>query len=317
MRIISTVKQDADMEEWKHIRRKGIGGSDIGAICGVNNYTSARHIYLAKTEQYEGSFDDASNERMLFGHLLEPVVANEYSRRTGKKLKVMNATVCHDDYSWALANVDRLILNDNDEPIGVLECKTAGEFMKDDWAEGDLPLAYIYQLQWYLFVTGLKYGAFACLVGGNKFFYYDIVRDDSLIEKMFKKADMFWNYHVKELIMPELDGSPACEEFLEKSVNKGSEIILEDDTYDELAETIVNTKKEIKRLEGIVDSAKYRLQEKIGENETALTVNFTIKWPQRTQQRVDSTVLKSKYPEVYKECCKTISFRQMTIKGGA
>lgn len=315
-KVISTVKQEDDETAWKHARRRGIGGSDVGAICGINQYTSARHIYLQKTEQYESEFDGASQERMLFGHLLEPVVANEYSRRTGKKLAVANATMCHKEHNWALANIDRFILDDDGNPIGVLECKTAGEYMKDDWNDGDLPLSYIYQLQWYLFVTGLKYGAFACLVGGNKFFYYDVVRDDNLIDMMFKKVDRFWNYNVKELVAPELDGSNSCEDFVVKEAKKGSEIILEDDNYDELAATIVGVKAEIKKLEAIMESAQYRLKEQIGEHETAHTSSFTIKWPSRTQTRIDSTLLKAKYPEIARECSKVSSFRVFQIKGG-
>lgn len=315
-KVVSTIKQEDDETAWKHARRRGLGGSDIGAICGVNPYTSARHIYLQKTEQYESDFGGAAQERMLFGHLLEPVVANEYSRRTGKKLAVANATICHKEHNWALANVDRIIVDDDGNPIGILECKTAGEYMKDDWDEGDLPVSYIYQLQWYLFVTGLKYGAFACLVGGNKFFYYDIVRDDNLIEVLFAKADRFWNYNVRQLIAPELDGSDACEEFIAKEVKKGTEIILEEDTYDELAATIVSAKAEIKALENIVEAAQYRLKEKIGTNEIAYTSSYVIKWPERTQSRIDSALLKLNYPEAAKACSKTISFRVFQIKGG-
>lgn len=316
-KVISTINQNEDEAGWKHARRRGIGGSDVGAICGINNYTSARHIYLQKTGQYESEFDGASQERMLFGHLLEPVVASEYSRRTGKRLATANATVCHKDYPWALANVDRIMLDENDNPVGILECKTAGEFMKDDWAEGDLPLSYIYQLQWYLFVTGMQFGAFACLVGGNKFFYYDVVRDDDLIDMMFKKVDRFWNYNVKELVAPELDGSSSCEEFVAIEVKKGTETILADDVYDDLAKTVVDVKAEIKKLERIMEAAQYRLKEQIGEHETAHTTNYTIRWPSRTQQRIDSTILKAKYPEIAAECSKTISFRVLQIKGGA
>ena len=36
-------------EEWLEFRRKGIGGSDAGAICGLNPYRTAINVFLDKT----------------------------------------------------------------------------------------------------------------------------------------------------------------------------------------------------------------------------------------------------------------------------
>jgi len=51
--ILSTVTQEEDEKEWLANRTNGIGGSDVGAICGVNQYSSPRLIYLKKTGQYQ------------------------------------------------------------------------------------------------------------------------------------------------------------------------------------------------------------------------------------------------------------------------
>ena len=53
--VFSTVSQAEDEEAWVKARTRGIGGSDVGAICGVSPFTSARQIYLSKT----GQFDEA------------------------------------------------------------------------------------------------------------------------------------------------------------------------------------------------------------------------------------------------------------------
>ena len=36
-------------ENWLRLRKTGLGGSDIGAICGVNKYNSPVKIYQDKT----------------------------------------------------------------------------------------------------------------------------------------------------------------------------------------------------------------------------------------------------------------------------
>lgn len=319
--ILSTVTQEEDEKEWLANRTRGIGGSDVGAICGVNQYSSARLIYLKKTGQYqdgEEEFSDAALERMRFGHLLEPIVADEYSRRTGNKVVVSPATLIHKEYPWAIANVDRLIVNDEGVPYGILECKTASEFMDDAWSEGDVPISYLYQLNWYLWVTGLEYGAIACLVGGNKFYYYEVYRNDALLnDSILPTVDKFWNHHVKNLIEPELSGTDADSEYVaneNSEVIKGSEITMDDDVLNELAHVVKECKAKIKELEATEKEAANRLKDVLKNNEIGYTQDHIIKWSPRSQSRVDTTKLKEKYPEVYADCIKQISFRVFTVK---
>ena len=206
--VFSTVKQEDDEEGWRKARTRGIGGSDVGAICGVSPFTSARQIYLNKTGQFQDALkpNDAAKERMHFGHMLEPIVADEYSQRTGNKVIAVNATLVHKDHPWALANVDRLIVDDDGRPIGILECKTTSEYMNEEWKSGDILMSYIYQLNWYLWILGLEKGTFACLVGGNKFYYYDVFRNDELLENtIIPAAEKFWFENVLALKEPEID----------------------------------------------------------------------------------------------------------------
>lgn len=319
--VFSTVSQEDDEAAWLLNRTKGIGGSDVGAICGVNNYSSARLIYLQKTGQYEDGVNEpneASLERMYFGHLLEPVVADEFARRTGKNVIVSPATLVHKKYPWAIANVDRLIVDDNGVPYGILECKTASEYMNENWDEGDIPTSYIYQLQWYLWITGLEYGAFACLVGGNKFYYYDTFRNDELIEnEIFPKIDKFWNYHVKNLVEPELTGTDADAELVSSintEVEKGSELIIEDDTINDLAAIVKECKAKKKEIEATEKEAANRIKDVLKNKEIGYTKDHIVKWSPRKQTRIDSKKLKEQYPEVYEDCKKEISFRVFTVK---
>lgn len=47
---IATTK-NMPRETWLQLRRNGIGGSDAGAVCGVNPYRSAFNVYMDKTGQ--------------------------------------------------------------------------------------------------------------------------------------------------------------------------------------------------------------------------------------------------------------------------
>ncbi len=318
-KVYSTVAQNEDEEAWLKARTRGIGGSDIGAICGVSPFTSARQIYLSKTGQFPDSMKpgEAAQERMHFGHMLEPIVAAEYARRTGANLVSINATLQHKDFEWALANVDRLIVDDEGKPIGILECKTTSEYNDEEWANGELLMSYIYQLNWYMWILDLKQGAFACLVGGNKFYHYDVFRNDELLnDVIIPAAKSFWYDNVLALKEPEMQHTDT--EFangIYSSVVKNSEITLADDVANDLARTVFECKAQIKELTKTMEEAQNRLKDRLKDVEIGYTRDFTIKWSPRSQTRVDTDKLKSCFPEIYNQVLKKIEFRAMYVKG--
>jgi putative phage-type endonuclease len=324
-KVFSTVKQEDDEAAWLAARTRGIGGSDVGAICGVSPFTSARQIYLNKTGQYDEGLkpSDAAKERMHFGHMLEPIVADEFARREltgdfeGFTLVDIDATMQHKDHSWALANVDRLILDRDGNPWGILECKTTSEYMNDEWESGEILMSYMYQLNWYMWILGIERGCFACLVGGNKFYSYTVFRNDELLnETIIPAAKSFWFDNVLALKEPEMQATDT--EFangLYSTVVKNSEIFFEDDETNKLAETVFECKSKIKELTGIMEEAQNRLKDRLKDNEIGYCKDYTVKWSPRCQSRIDSDKLKRDYPEVYMSCQKKIEFRAMTVKG--
>lgn len=325
--VVSTVGQTEDEKEWLAVRNKGIGGSDVGAICGVSPFSSARQIYFNKTGQFEEALQPgaASQERMHFGHLLEPIVADEFKRRelteangrSGWYLTELGATVCHKDYPWMRANVDRLIMDGNGKIVGILECKTTSEYNDEEWATGDILLSYIYQLNWYMYILDIKWGAFACLVGGNKFYSYEVYRNDELLQETILPAvKSFWFDNVQALKEPELQAvDTVFANSTYSEVEKNSEVMLEDEESDHLAAVVVECKAKIKELEATMEEAQNRLKDRIKDREIAYCRNHTVKWSPRTTTCVDTTLLKTTFPEVYEQCKKVSTYRVMMVKG--
>lgn len=175
-------------DEWLEIRKKGIGGSEVSAIMGDNPWSSPLQVYLDKL----GLADPIEEtEQMYFGKLLEPVVAQAFTDKTGLKTKELRFVLQHDLYPFLLANIDRVI----DHPQwgrGILECKTTNAFNLSDWENGNVPRHYMYQVQHYLGVTGYSYAYIACLIGGSAFRYVRIERDEPLIAHLQERATDFW-----------------------------------------------------------------------------------------------------------------------------
>lgn len=58
------------------------------------------------------------------------------------------------------------------------------------------------------------------LIGGNKFVWKEIERDDELINLIFEREVEFWNHHVFGNIAPVLDESSAPEQYLKQKYEK-------------------------------------------------------------------------------------------------
>ena len=63
-------------EEWLKYRTKGIGGSDVSIIAGINPFKSVHQLWLEKTGQVEP--EEGGSEYTHFGTLLEPIVRKEF-----------------------------------------------------------------------------------------------------------------------------------------------------------------------------------------------------------------------------------------------
>ena len=256
-------------EDWLKIRSKGIGGSDAAAVVGLNPHLTARELYHQKRGEMEPeNLDD--NEAVHFGNVLEQVIADEYARRTGRRVQRCNFILQHPEHDFALANIDRHILGTGESPMPPLECKTAGAFMAGHWGEpgtDEVPMHYLIQCQHYLGITGAPWIDLAVLIGGRDYRPYTVLRDDELIEMLFEREREFWN-NVQAGIPPEMDfTAPSTDELLKKLYpgSNGKRI----DLTEEVAlwhKRRLAAQKGIKFLEGKSKEAHRRIQEVMGEN---------------------------------------------------
>ena len=77
-----------DRSDWLRLRKTGIGGSDAGAICGLNPYSSQMSVFRDKTCEIEEEQED--NESIRQGHDLEEYVAQRFMEATGLKVRKSN-----------------------------------------------------------------------------------------------------------------------------------------------------------------------------------------------------------------------------------
>lgn len=294
-------------EEWLSYRKLGIGGSDVGAICGLNPYTTAISVFLDKTSTDNDTYD---NEPMRQGRDLEDYVARRFSEVTGLKVRRKNAIYYHEDHPHMLANVDRMIVGDN---IG-LECKTASILNADKWQDGDIPAHYQLQCHHYMAVTGAKAWYIAVVILGKEFKYIRIDRDEEIINNLITIEENFWKNNVQTGVMPSPDGSRAADAIISQYYcHARHETIFLSGYSDkierrlELSELIEKLGREKKQLEQEVKLA-------MADADSAMCGNYEISWKNVITAKLDIDRIKTERPDIYRSYLKETESRRFTVK---
>lgn len=213
LRLVGT--KELPREEWLAVRKQGIGSSDAAAAVGLNPYKSQLEVWLEKTGR-DGNLPKADphdeESPMYWGNILEPIVAAHYTRRTGNRVRRINAVLQHPHPSlpWMLANIDREVIGTPD--VQILECKTAGINGARLWKEG-VPEYVQLQVHHQLAVTGKQAADVAVLLGGQHLEIHRIERSEVLISSLIELERQFWHY-VETDTPPPADGSDSADSAL-------------------------------------------------------------------------------------------------------
>lgn len=288
---------DMSRKEWLEARKNGIGGSDVSAIAGLNKWKSPVGVYLEKIGASPD--EEIAGEAAYWGNVMEDIVAQEFSIRTGLKVRRRNAILKHPNHPFMLANVDRLIVGKREG----LECKTASEYLKGDWDGEEIPAAYLLQIQHYMAVTGYEAWHIAVLIGGNKFVYKRIERDDEIINYLITIEKDFWENHVLKEIPPAFDGSDASVDLLKALYPESqpeTEILLPADS-ETFIEALDEINKELKAIEKQKKEYENQLKAMLKDKEVGLIGDRKVTWKSYTQNRLDTKRLKAERPEIYEQ----------------
>ena len=309
LRLIST--NGLSHDSWLNVRKQGIGSSDAAAAVGLNPYQSMLELWMIKTGR-DGNMpkpdpDDESSP-MYWGKILEPIVAQHYSKRTGHKVRRINAVLQHPDpdKAWMLANLDYAVVaggqtdkesqrnthqDSPSQPVHILECKTAGEHGVRLWKHG-VPEYIQCQVQHQLAVTGKQAADVCVLICGQEIRIYRIERDDELIDRLIQLERKFWHY-VETDTAPPADGSESAAQALQSLYPKdtGETIDFRDNPAMGIAFTgMLKLKSEIEVKQSAQDQLKQQIQQAMGNATKALFNHGTVTWKKST----DSTTLDSK-----------------------
>lgn len=286
-------------EDWHKLREKRIGGSDIGAILGVNKYKSIIDVYIDKTEgsSFEG------NESTYWGHIHESTIMKEFGKRHKEFIVYQAPYSVIDDF--LIANLDGVLKEKENGEYGVLEIKTTNAYNYKDWDGDVVPQYYYAQVQHYLMLTGYKFAYIAVLIGGNHYKDFKIERNEEDIELIRNKATEFYNENILKLIPPMPDGSDAYMDHLKKKAMEiENDEVVEFDYLEEKAVKIKELGKEINSLKKEQDLLKEEIMLELINNGTQKGVAGKFKFNIQTRKSPDFEAMAKenlKLMEQYKE----------------
>jgi predicted phage-related endonuclease len=164
-------------------------------------------------------------------------------------------------------------------------------------------------------VTGYKGAYIAALIGGNRFIWKFIPRDEKVIELLIKLEERFWKY-VKDKEIPPLDGSEASKQLLSKlypeaedtkTIELPEEAFLQIHIYEEASE-------EEKKITERKEEAANKLKAMLMDAEVGTIRDREVIWKNIRSERFDSKELKLNEPELYKDYTYTTTYRKFSIK---
>ena len=294
--MITKIKTNTH-EEWLEERKKSLGGSDVGAVLGMNTYSSPYTIWAEKTGKlppFEG------NEWTKLGNDLEGYVAQRFTEASGLKVINDNSTWRNDKYPHLHANFDRRIVG---MKAGV-ECKLTSELNAKKYKNGEFPDRFYAQCVEYLCVTEFDRWYLVVLIYGKGIKIYQMTRipndvvpewceasvyvEDGEIEALAKSTGEFWNNYVLTNTPPPVDGSDSTTDTLKTLYPESN-----GDTVSLMA--YENDLRQYMTLSSLMDDVKKqreevanRIKEFMGEASRGVSNNYKVTWSSSERRTFDA-----------------------------
>lgn len=315
-------------EEWEAVRTDlpCIGGSDAATVLGYNKYKSAMMLWseLTGITKRQRNMDPSTywfpmiSEAAYWGHIHEPQIRATMKgilEPLGIRVEQRNAILTHAEHKFMICDLDGVIsapaegvevVDSTGETFllkgrGVLECKSASEYLKDQWGGDELPEAYYIQVQHNLAVTGFQWAIVPALVGGNKFNWKVIPRNEEYIRAIMGVEIRFWTENYLGNTPPELDGSKATEKWLKEQfpTHEGEDMVVADEELDDLARGYAEATAALKELEARQSELKNKIIQQIGEAPGAKGCKY--KWSLSYKKGKDSIKTTTDFEAVAQE----------------
>lgn len=185
---MKTINLKQGTPEWHEWRSNGIGASDIGTIMGVNPYKTPLQLF---NEMCGYKKVDFVNDAMKHGNEQEPLARAWLEKHLGVTLD--NFCAEDDELSFMRCSFDGINLVD--DMLIEIKCPYSTSSL-NALLNDEIPLTYVYQVQWQLAICGFNKGYLA-VWNDNQCVLHHINADKDLQAEIKIAALKFWDDFIR------------------------------------------------------------------------------------------------------------------------
>lgn len=287
-------------DKWLAWRKQGITATEAGMIMFPDSHASPMTVY---TDKLGITVRDQSDPEgyMHWGHIIENDLVHEFMLIHKNFSDCTQGRLYQRD--WCKCSLDAQCYDADGNPV-IIECKTGQNEAK--W--NPIPDRYYAQVQWQMYVTGMRTAYFAVLIRGHQYFEKKVEYNPAFVERMLAKCFVVWDC-IQNKQPPATLGINAADKDAIAAMagmtgHSGPAVSVD-------AETIAKF-KELKEAAEKADEEFTKFKNELGYKMIDASRLLTpegksfASWVERKgQTTVDKVKLQSKYPDIYNECLKT------------
>lgn len=263
------------------MRRAGISGSEVAAVCGLHPYMTGLDVWRAKVlgEQTPETL------AMQIGSAFEDGILQLYAKRKSIVTLRKGSTIRHPKHPLIIATPDALIpAEDGFYPV---EAKnTAQSSAWEDWGDdGTDAIAEWHrpQVTFEAAVTGAAFTDVAAVLarprGGWDFRVYRVPFDEEYFQALREMAEKFFRDYVATETPPPPDGSEAWSDFLKSRFPMERAPLLQASAEDEeLAKQYLTADAALEAAETAKRLARQQLELRCAEAAGMRGASFSLSW---------------------------------------
>lgn len=308
-------------EDWLELRRAGIGGSDIGALMGLNKYSSPLKVYRQKVEGFKEDMSD--NVFVKKGHDLEEFILVKHVQTKlaseGYAVGKPDFIIINEDTPYLRANVDGIAYRagtPSTENI-IIEIKWVSEWAQVNWNGPDycgVPASYYAQVQLYMCVTGSSSARIFALFDKDwEVHEFVIPRDEMFILALKRTAQRFYDYNMTSHIPPMLSTKIDKEEVVQVIKNTPAPTKPSAD-MSKYVKAYIELSAKIKEAEERKQKANDVILEMYRNGYFPDDDTLKVKLSTSSTKRFNQTKFKDEHPDLYAQYLEESESSRFTIK---
>jgi putative phage-type endonuclease len=211
-KLILTSTRGMSREDWLTFRLRGVGASEVGAVMGLDDYTSSLELFYRKIGDLP--MMDFESMAAFMGRELEDLIAtlwqywegedrgeeamiaNYREGRIVRRCQRVNAYIQNPDFPWMFVSLDRKIMAHDGRREGALELKSIGKWEADKWEVG-IPPKWVTQMNAQMGVCEFDYSEMAQLGDGRRFGVLPFSPSPVIWQQIVVQTQDFWDRVLK------------------------------------------------------------------------------------------------------------------------